>query len=128
MTTTLGRSTLARPRSDSLTYAEFGAYAGSTGKQQTKAGLREGRGQYAFANPYFKYNGDWSEGVAHGEGVLTMADGSSYEGALVDGEMSGFGLRRWANGASYSGQFEQGEMHGQGTYIAASGEVYEGAM
>ena len=109
-------------RSNSITYADFGQYAGATGE-----GLRQGRGHYSFANPYFKYNGGWEQGVMHGEGTLTLADGSSYEGAFVAGEMSGFGLRRWPDGATYSGQFLQGEMHGAGTYIAADGEQYEGS-
>ena len=109
-------------RSNSITYADFGQYAGATGD-----GLRQGRGHYSFANPYFKYNGGWEQGMMHGEGTLTLADGSSYEGAFVAGEMSGYGLRRWPDGATSSGQFLQGEMHGAGTYIAADGEQYEGS-
>ena len=67
-------------------YADFGRYAGGTAE-----GFRDGRGKYAFANPYFSYDGEWRAGQMHGAGTLSMADGSSYEGAFHNGEMSGFG-------------------------------------
>ena len=38
-------------------YADFGRYAGGTAE-----GFRDGRGKYAFANPYFSYDGEWRAG------------------------------------------------------------------
>lgn len=103
-------------------YAEHGQYKGDTSE-----GLRHGRGQYTFANAFFSYNGQWYNGVMHGEGALSMRDGGEYEGQFVNGAMTGQGMRRFADGATYSGQFEEGELHGEGTYISSEGEQYEGS-
>ena len=48
-----------------------------------------------------RYEGDYVEGVEHGRGTFTFADGSTYEGDYVTGEM-----------------------HGRGKYTVASGDVY----
>ncbi len=51
----------------------------------------------------------------HGQGLLKMGDGSSYQGQFVDGEIEGVGVKRWPDGSTYWGAFHQGHMHGQGT-------------
>ena len=38
-----------------------------TARTTLPAGLRDGQGEYQFANGFFTYNGDWSEGLMHGQ-------------------------------------------------------------
>lgn len=49
--------------------------------------LRHGRGVYRFQYQGFAYDGDWVEGVKQGRGLLTMPDGSSYNGEFLEGEV-----------------------------------------
>ena len=39
---------------------------------------------------------------------------------------SGNGTLTFANGSLYNGQFENGKMHGEGKLMFANGDVYEG--
>jgi len=57
-----------------------------------KEQLRHGTGRCAFRNRLFSFEGDWSNGVFHGHGRLTIGDGF-YEGEFVNGEISGSGIR-----------------------------------
>ena len=96
-----------------------GTYNGQT--------LRHGQGELTFGNKYFSYSGDFQHGKRHGNGILTLGDGSSIEGTFVNGEITGRGLRRWPNGSTYTGDFVEGEREGQGTFIASDGiSTYEG--
>jgi len=74
--------------------------------------LRNGHGTYNYG--YFKYVGDWVDGVKHGYGILLMGDGGSFEGNFVRGEIEGQGTRRWCDGSTYNGEFHRGERHGKG--------------
>lgn len=42
----------------------------------------------------------------HGEGVMTYADGSSYEGEFINGKMEGNGTKNFVNGDAYTGKFK----------------------
>lgn len=48
-------------------------------------------GYGAFDGVFGDYVGSWSNGVFHGCGVLTLADGSVFEGEFVNGEFTGEG-------------------------------------
>ena len=111
------------PPISAASYTAHGPYNG-----KTLEGLRNGKGKYRFSNSFYEYDGEWSGGVMHGEGVMRMKDGSGYEGQFERNAMSGVGMRTWPDGATFSGQFAAGEMHGEGTYISAAGEQYEGTM
>lgn len=39
-------------------------------------------------------------------------DGSIYEGEYKDGMKHGNGILRWADGSSYEGQFHESNLHG----------------
>ena len=39
----------------------------------------------------------------HGQGVMIMSDGSSYEGSWVEDEYEGFGVFKWSDGEIYEG-------------------------
>ena len=58
--------------------ATFGPYKG-----HTHEGLRSGKGRYKFSNAFYQYDGEWVDGVMHGEGTLKMSlrDGKCFLGA-----------------------------------------------
>ncbi|XP_056008218.1 MORN repeat-containing protein 1-like isoform X3 [Ostrea edulis] len=86
-----------------------------------------GHGIYQFENRYFRYEGEWRNGVKHGHGKLQMADGSFYEGTFTNGEIDGSGTRFFSQtGNKYMGQFSMGELHGRGIMTYIDGSVYEG--
>ncbi|CAD5115533.1 unnamed protein product [Dimorphilus gyrociliatus] len=89
--------------------------------------LRNGFGVYQYENEFYRYEGEWKDGMKHGHGKLIMKDGSFYEGEFSKGEIEGHGCRFSAlTGNKYSGQFHQGEFHGHGTMYYGDGSVYEG--
>lgn len=95
------------------------------------------------------YQGGWSDGEAHGAGVLKMADGARYTGQFTRGKKHGHGIyvyasgatytgqwigdsqegegqERWSDGYSFEGQFLRGAKHGQGHIFWANGCSYQG--
>ena len=63
-------------------YAKYGAYKG-----HTHEGLRSGKGRYKFSNAFFEYDGEWVDGVMHGEGTMVIATGCRYSGTWKEGRM-----------------------------------------
>ena len=61
-----------------------------------------------------RYEGEWKDGEAHGQGVRTWRDGSRYEGQFAHGLMAGTGVHTEPNGDRYSGMFKAGMYDGQG--------------
>mgnify|MGYP001810716255 CR=1 FL=1 len=53
--------------------------------------MRNGYGTYIYENSFFRYEGEWLNGVKHGRGILRMNDGSYYEGQFYNGEIEGDG-------------------------------------
>ena len=84
------------------------------------------------------YEGEFKNGLMHGEGVYRWADGAVYEGEFKDGYRFGKGKYIWGIGSPfegdvYEGDFRYGERTGVGTYIWGSkskyaGDKYEGAF
>lgn len=64
----------------------------------------------------------------HGNGVLSYADGSTYEGEFREDRLEGRGTLKRANGQTASGQFVAGYLSGQGVMTWANGTIYEGAF
>ena len=58
--------------------------------------------------------------------VLSLDDGSSYEGQVVDGVPHGYGTMSYSKGDEYVGEFQNGNIHGRGTMSYANGEQYVG--
>ena len=58
--------------------------------------------------------------------LLTLANGTTYEGEWVGEEMDGEGVLTCLNGAKYSGYFREGKFHGRGEYVWAGGQTYSG--
>eukprot|EP00931_Biecheleriopsis_adriatica_P076588 TRINITY_DN50281_c0_g1_i1.p1 TRINITY_DN50281_c0_g1~~TRINITY_DN50281_c0_g1_i1.p1 ORF type:complete len:230 (+),score=38.60 TRINITY_DN50281_c0_g1_i1:63-692(+) len=70
------------------------------------------------------YQGQWSNGLMHGTGVMFGPEGQHYEGDFVQGKREGEGTLTYEDGRQYRGQFAKGEPHGQGTLIGSFGEKY----
>lgn len=86
-----------------------------------------GFGIYAYENKYFRYEGEWLNGVKHGNGKLVMNDGSFYEGDFRDGEISGNGYKfDTTRETEYTGEFYEGVYQGKGLLRCKNQFVYEG--
>jgi len=96
----------------------FGSYEG-----EWRDGVWHGQGAFVFSGGR-RYEGEWSNGQRY-KGTMVFADGGRYEGEYRDGMMS-LGTRIFANGAKYVGEWRGGKEHGEGTYVSASGAKYEG--
>lgn len=88
-----------------------------------------GRGKMEWADGA-SYDGDWSQGVMHGEfGVFTFANGSVYRGNWSQGNRSG--RARYTSsedGSCYEGGFLNGKRHGEGKQSLANGRIlYSGS-
>jgi len=83
-------------------------------------------GTYEYPGGITKYTGQWKDGIRHGQGEMTFADGSRYEGTFDRGEMSGDGRKHWDDGRIYTGSFLLGELHGFGRMQYTDGSHYEG--
>ena len=86
----------------------------------------EGDGTFVFDDNSLVYIGSWENGVPHGEGTCTYADGDTYIGEWINGVPGGQGAYTWANGAKYEGGFKDGRFYGQGTKTYSDGSQYVG--
>jgi hypothetical protein len=91
-------------------------------------GLAEGDGM---ARGSAEYQGGFRQGMKHGKGVKTWANGDRYEGEFIDDRRNGFGVYTWGRGPwqgeRYEGGYSNDMRHGFGTYRRPSGDVYIGA-
>ena len=58
--------------------------------------------------------------------VLSLDDGSSYEGQVANGVPDGYGTISYSNGDEYVGEFQNGSIDGRGAMSYANGEQYVG--
>jgi hypothetical protein len=73
-----------------------------------------------------KYEGEYKNGLPHGNGTYTLANGSKYVGEFKNGLSEGKGTATYTDGGKYVGEFKNGTPHGQGTATYANGEKYIG--
>ena len=78
-----------------------------------------------FDEPPFP-DGEWENGVFHGQGTYTSPDVSTYVGEWKDGERDGQGTLTYPSGRNYDGEWKNGKEHGQGTYSFPNGSKFEG--
>ena len=50
------------------------------------------------------YDGDWDNGLRHGQGLLRFADGSFYKGQFDRERKHGSGCMVWKDGSQYQGK------------------------
>ena len=73
------------------------------------------------------YNGDLLNGVRHGQGTYTWANGDTYVGPFDQyGYMSGEGIKTYANGDVYKGEVYYSYATGEGTRTYSNGDVQVG--
>jgi hypothetical protein len=75
---------------------------------------------------YYSYNGEWKDGMMHGEGEYLFGDGKSYKGSFSNNNCEGFGIAEYPIGSSYEGQWKNGKFHGEGTMRSTDDLKYDG--
>ncbi|KAJ1398719.1 hypothetical protein B484DRAFT_339599, partial [Ochromonadaceae sp. CCMP2298] len=74
---------------------------------QMQGGERHGLGKASVVGIAESYDGQWEEGLIHGQGIYKWRQGNSYEGEFAYGLKHGHGSYRWSSGDSYEGQYEE---------------------
>ena len=82
-------------------------------------------GIFAFSN-HEVYDGEWREGLRHGNGCFTPKDGGEYDGSWDHGERHGAGKQVYPSGDVYRGGWHAGARSGRGELLAGDGSRYEG--
>lgn len=91
--------------------------------------LRNGFGIYQYDNKFFRYEGEWKNGIKNGQGKLIMKDGSYIEGEFKNGEIFGKGYKYDKfRESEYTGDFLEGCYHGKGTMRSKNNFVYQGGI
>ena len=85
---------------------------------------RHGLGK--FTTEQFTYEGEFSEDLFNGKGVLKYQDGSYYDGEFSKGKICGKGEMLFPNGSRYDGQWYDGRMHGIGTFYTINNQQWSG--
>lgn len=74
----------------------------------------------------FIYSGTFANGnLPNGQGVLSFADTTRYQGAFLDGVFHGHGKLSYPDGSYYVGEFAHGKREGFGTLYSASGAILQ---
>lgn len=87
-------------------------------------GLKHGQGTQTWADGD-KFVGQYRNGEKNGQGTITWADGSKFVGQYRNGKKTQ-GTYTYSNGLKYVGQYHKGKWHGQGTMIWAGGRKFVG--
>eukprot|EP00933_Yihiella_yeosuensis_P040111 TRINITY_DN34340_c0_g1_i1.p1 TRINITY_DN34340_c0_g1~~TRINITY_DN34340_c0_g1_i1.p1 ORF type:complete len:287 (+),score=46.73 TRINITY_DN34340_c0_g1_i1:77-937(+) len=90
-----------------------------------EAGWPEGEGRLTKPGPEAgTFTGQWVSGRLHGLGEFKSSkDKSGYQGEWKNGMPHGKGVETWANGTHYTGNFRSGRPHGGGTITLPSGMI-----
>lgn len=72
------------------------------------------------------YDGQFLDGLMHGQGTYNWPDGVSFTGDFFQGTISGSGKYSWPDGSSYTGQVKSGKRHGEGVFMCSAGQIYDG--
>ena len=75
---------------------------------------------------YYSYDGEWKNGLMHGEGTYLFSDGCTYRGYWRLNLQEGVGTAEYPVGSSYQGEWRRGKFDGQGVLECAGGTKYEG--
>ena len=105
--------------SGTYTYSN-GSYASGTFDKNTFV-----NGSYHIENDF----GNYTFTITDGEPTdveMSLANGTTYSGAMSDGKLSGQAQIKYSNEDQYNGNVSNGQKSGQGTYTWTSGASYEG--
>jgi len=93
--------------------------------QCTSGDCQSGQGVFLFSNQD-QYAGEFTNGMPHGSGALTMADGTAIKGKFLNGAYSGSGEIQFTDQTVYTGQFFNGLPNGYGKKTLSNGDSFEG--
>jgi hypothetical protein len=96
----------------------FAEYHGTLGR-----GRMEGPGAWLDETGLL-YDGQWKNGLMHGQGMLKLPSGDEYTGSFRAGKANGVGRYIDITGEVYDGPFVDGQRHGKGTTTLPSGQQY----
>ena len=99
---------------------------GSTYRGAMRGIQLHGKGEYV--SKAFKYQGEFKDGLKHGNGAYTWGNGDHYEGEFAEDRPNGKGKYQFANGDVYEGDVSAGVVAGRGVYITKSGDRIEGSF
>ena len=88
-------------------------------------GMANGNGYEKYSDGSI-YRGEWLNDKKSGDGKYQLADGSYYSGEWLDDKPNGNGLFRYTDGSIYSGEWVYGKRCGKGMMIAPDGKVVMG--
>ena len=103
------------------------SYSGGCSERKAHGrGIAVRLGADGSATANVRYEGDWKDGRASGQGTLVV-NYRTYEGTLLDGLEHGQGTQTEADiGRHYEGQWSHGRRHGRGTVTWPGQYRYEG--
>jgi len=104
-----------------LTFPDGSIYRGAV-----RGSSLHGKGEYV--SKAFKYEGDFNDGLKHGQGTYVWDNGDRYDGKFASDRPDGVGKYHFANGDSYEGEVKGGVVVGRGTYASKNGDVFEGSF
>lgn len=96
-------------------------------KGELKDGIPHGNGTFTAANGA-TYVGEFKDGIGEGTGQINFPDGSKYTGQVKNYVRDGQGEIKYKSGASYTGTFTNGYVTGTGTIIWPDGTTYTGEV
>ena len=105
----------------------LGIWTGSDGAQYfgQREGVPHGAGHMTYADGS-RYVGDWVYDLRHGTGTMTQANGDSYTGEWVEDVRHGYGTYTYGDGRLYQGEWTEGVRHGTGRMTYPDGSSYSG--
>ena len=87
-------------------------------------GIFHGQGKYSWnKNKY--YEGNWNYGEIHGKGKFVYNGENYYEGEFVKGKKSGKGIYFWNKNKYFEGRWKNNKQNGYGIYFS-NGKIIEG--
>lgn len=72
------------------------------------------------------FDGQWLNGVPHGQGTFNFPNGGIYQGDWLNGQRHGWGMLVWTDGMMYEGWWENNQRHGEGTQWMPDGRILVG--
>ena len=73
-----------------------------------------------------KYQGEFKNGLKHGQGVVTYKNGQIHKGEYKNDQPNGRGVQLFPNGAKFEGEFQNGKYNGKGIFTYENGNKYVG--
>nr|USW07997.1 Dinap1-interacting protein 5 [Crypthecodinium cohnii] len=87
--------------------------------------LRHGQGTMTLSDGTI-HESEWRYDERHGKGKETCPDNTVFVGSYNKGLRHGYGVMTWPEGSRYAGQFERGRANGDGELLRTDGSIYKG--